>query len=62
MKAETELLEAKAATSKFDYLEDNVERSEEAWKKLKIKEFSHRMETEEKILTNARKREAAKER
>lgn len=62
MKAEDELLEAQVAVGQFDYCKDELEKAEAAWKKIKDEKFGDRLQAENRLVANAKKKEAIKER
>ena len=62
LKEEGELLQAKMALSKFRDVEEDIRKGEKAWKHLKNKQLSHRLQMERKLLTNMGISESVKER
>lgn len=61
-KAEEELLEAQIAVGHYDHFKEKLERIGAAWTDMKEKKFADRVQAEAKLVENARRKEATRER
>lgn len=61
-KAEKELLEAQIAVGHFDQCKNELEVAEMAWKEFKDKQFGHRLQAENNLVANAKRKDGMRER
>lgn len=59
---EREVLEAKVAAAQFSELEKELAKGQTLWKEMKKRELSHRLQNETRLVDNAIRMKAARER